>query len=55
MARKKQKKRRGRSRLGKVIQMLFVVALLGAMTVGATVFFQVEQVVVTGNARYTVK
>lgn len=55
MARKKQKKRRGRSRLGKVIQMLFVVALLGAMTVGATVFFQVEQVVVTGNARYTEK
>ena len=55
MARKKQKSRRGRSRLGKVIQLLFVVALLGAMTVGATVFFQVEQVVVTGNARYTEK
>ena len=53
MARKKQKSRRGRSRLGKVIQFLFVVALLGAMTVGATVFFQVEQVEVSGNARYT--
>ena len=55
MARKKQKNRRGRSRLGKVIQFLFVVALLGAVTVGATVFFQVEQVVVSGNARYTEK
>ena len=53
MARKKQKSRRGRSRLGKVIQFLFVVALLGAMTVGATVFFRVEQVEVSGNARYT--
>lgn len=53
MARKKQKSRRGRCRLGKVIQFLFVVALLGAMTVGATVFFQVEQVEVSGNARYT--
>ena len=53
MARKKQKSRRGRSRLGKVIQFLFVVALLGAMTVGATVFFQVEQVEVSGNTRYT--
>ena len=53
MVRKKQKSRRGRSRLGKVIQFLFVVALLGAMTVGATVFFQVEQVEVSGNARYT--
>ena len=53
MARKKHKNRRGRSRLGKVVQFLFVVALLGAMTVGATVFFQVEQVEVSGNARYT--
>ena len=53
MARKKHKVRRGRSRLGKVIQLLFVAALLGAMTVGATVFFQVEQVQVSGNARYT--
>ena len=53
MARKKHKHRRGKSRLGKVIQFLFVVALLGAMTVGATVFFQVEQVEVSGNARYT--
>ena len=53
MARKKHKNRRGKSRLGKVIQLLFVVALLGAMTMGATVFFQVEQVEVSGNARYT--
>ena len=53
MARKKHKNRRGKCRLGKVIQFLFVVALLGAMTVGATVFFQVEQVEVSGNTRYT--
>ena len=53
MARKQHKNRRGRSRLGKVIQFLFVVTLLGAMTVGATVFFQVEHVEVSGNARYT--
>lgn len=52
-ARKPHKHRRGKGRLGKVIQLLFVLALLGAMTVGATVFFQVEQVVVTGNNRYT--
>lgn len=53
MARKKQKARRGRSRLGKVIQFLFVVALLAAATVGATVFFQVENIEVSGNSRYT--
>lgn len=53
MARKKQKVRRGRSRLGKVIQFLFVVALLAAATVGATVFFQVENIEVSGNSRYT--
>ena len=52
-ARKPHKHRRSKGRLGKVIQLLFVLALLGAMTVGATVFFQVEQVVVTGNSRYT--
>ena len=52
-ARKQHKPRRGKSRLGKLIQLLFVLALLAAVTVGATVFFQVEQVVVTGNSRYT--
>lgn len=52
-ARKQHKHRRGKGRLGKLIQLLFVLAVLCAMTVGATVFFQVEEVVVTGNARYT--
>lgn len=52
-ARKQHTHRRGKGRLGKLIQLLFILALLAAMTVGATVFFQVEQVVVTGNSRYT--
>ena len=53
MARKKHKVRRSRGRLGKVIQFLCIVAVLAAMTVGATVFFQVEQIEVSGNHRYT--
>ncbi len=51
--RKQHKHRRGKGRLGKVIQFLFVLALLAAVTVGATVFFRVEQVEVSGNSRYT--
>lgn len=53
MARKKQKYRKGRGRLGKIIQFLCIVAVIAAMTVGATVFFQVEQIEVSGNHRYT--
>jgi len=53
VARKKHKVRRSRGRLGKVIQFLCIVAVLAAMTVGATVFFQVEQIEVSGNHRYT--
>lgn len=53
MARKKHKARRSKGRLGKVIQFLCIVAVLAAMTVGATVFFQVEQIEVSGNHRYT--
>lgn len=52
-ARKKSKYRRGRGRLGKIIQFLCIVAVLAALTVGATVFFQVEQIEVSGNQRYT--
>ena len=52
-ARKTKKYRRGRGRLGKILLFLCVVAVLAAMTVGATVFFQVEQIEVSGNQRYT--
>lgn len=52
-ARKKSKYRRGRGRLGKIIQFLCIIAVLAALTVGATVFFQVEQIEVSGNQRYT--
>ena len=51
--RKPHKHRRSKGRLGKLIQLLFVAALLAAVTVGATVFFRVEQVEVSGNSRYT--
>jgi len=53
VARKKNKYRRGRGRLGKVIQFLCIVTVVAAMTVGATVFFQVEQIEVSGNRRYS--
>lgn len=53
MARKKQKYRKSRGRLGKIIQFLCIVAVIAALTVGATVFFQVEQIEVSGNHRYT--
>ena len=52
-ARKGNKHRRGKGRLGKILQFLCVAAVLCAMTVGATVFFQVEQIEVSGNQRYT--
>jgi len=46
-------RRRGRSRLGFLFKVLCVLALLVAITVGATVFFRVETVQVNGNSRYT--
>lgn len=50
---KQHKHRRGKGRLGRVLQLLILVAVAAAMTVGATVFFQVEQIEVAGNSRYT--
>ena len=52
-ARKSKKYRRSKGRLGKILLFLCVAAVLAAMTVGATVFFQVEQIEVSGNQRYT--
>lgn len=48
-----RKRRRNRGRLGPLVKVLCLLALVVALTAGATVFFRVEQVVVTGNSRYT--
>lgn len=45
--------RRNRGRFGPLFKLLCVVAVVVALTVGATVFFRVETVTVTGNQRYT--
>ncbi|MCI8437206.1 MAG: FtsQ-type POTRA domain-containing protein [Lawsonibacter sp.] len=46
-------RRRNRGRFGPLFKLLCVIAVIVALTVGATVFFRVEQVTVTGNQRYT--
>ena len=46
-------RRRSRGRFGPLFKLLCVVAVIVALTVGATVFFRVETVTVTGNQRYT--
>ncbi len=46
-------RRRSRGRLGPLFKLLCLLTLVVALTAGATVFFRVEQVVVTGNSRYT--
>ena len=45
--------RRNRGRFGPLFKLLCAAAVIVAMTVGATVFFRVETVTVTGNQRYT--
>lgn len=45
--------RRNRGRFGPLFKLLCAVAVIVALTVGATVFFRVETVTVTGNRRYT--
>lgn len=46
-------RRRNRGRFGPLFKLLCVVGVIVALTVGATVFFRVETVTVTGNQRYT--
>ena len=46
-------RRRNRGRFGPLFKLLCVVAVIVALTVGATVFFRVERVTVTGNQRYS--
>ena len=48
-----RKRKRGRRRFGLLFKLLCGAALVAAATLGATVFFQVETIAVTGNSRYT--
>ena len=52
-ARNNRRNRRGRGRFGPLFKLLCLLAVVVALTVGATVFFRVEAVVVLGNVRYT--
>lgn len=52
-ARNNRKRKRGRRRLGPVLKLLSILTAAVALTVGATVFFQVEAITVSGNVRYT--
>lgn len=52
-ARNSRRRRRNRGRFSLLFKVLAIAAVLGALTLGATVFFQLEQVVVSGNSRYT--
>ncbi len=45
--------RRNRGRYGPLFKLLCALALVAALTVGATVFFRVEVIEVTGSSRYT--
>ena len=49
--RNKRKRKRGKGRLGPLFKLLCAGAVAVALTMGATVFFQVETVAVTGNSR----
>lgn len=52
-ARNKRRHRRSRGRLGPLFKLLCLFAIIVALTMGATVFFRVETVAVSGNSRYT--
>lgn len=49
----KRKRRRNRGRFGPLFKLLCLLALVVALTAGATVFFRVETITVAGNVRYT--
>ena len=51
--RNSRRRRRKRGWSGQLLRVLCVLALGAALYYGATVFFQVETVVVSGNSRYT--
>lgn len=51
--RNNRKRRRNRRRFGPLFKLLCILTAAAALTFGATVFFQVETIVVSGNSRYT--
>lgn len=51
--RSNRKRRRSRRRFAPLFKLLCVLAVAAALTFGATVFFQVETIAVSGNSRYT--
>lgn len=52
-SRRNQRRRRNRSRFGFLLKLLCAVMVVVGLTVGATVFFQAEEIQVNGNVRYT--
>jgi cell division protein FtsQ len=50
---RKRKRRRNKGRFGFLFKFLCFLTLLTALTVGATVFFRVEVITVSGSSRYT--
>ena len=52
-ANSKQKQRKLRGRISLALKILCGVGVVAALTMGATVFFRVENIAVTGNNRYT--
>lgn len=52
-ARNNRRRRKSRGRFGPLFKLLCVLTVVVAVTMGATVFFQVETVAVSGNSRYT--
>lgn len=52
-ARNNRRRYRRRGRFGFLYKLLAAVALAAALILGATVFFRVEEVIVSGNVRYT--
>ena len=54
-SRKKRRRRRSRGSLGPLMRALSVVLTAVVVVVALTLFFKVDQVVVSGNSRYTVE
>lgn len=53
MSRHNRRRYKKRRRFGFLYKMLVVIAMVVAVCIGATVFFRVEELVVSGNVRYT--
>lgn len=52
-SRNNRRRRKNRRRFGMLLKLMTIAALIAAVAFGATVFFQVEDVLVEGNSRYT--